>query len=357
MQRSLLTCVSILLYGALAVGGSWLLLRFLLPWLAPFLLAFVLAGILERPVAALQRRGLPRPAGAAAMSLGLLGALSWALAELAGRGLAALERLAGQTPRLVEGLSRGLTALEEKLLCLLSPAPGELSQELRTALEGVGALLYALPERLSRLVLELLGRAAQNSPNVLLFAVTAGIGTYFLSASFPKTRAFLLAQLPERVRARLEELGEDLKASFGGLLRTQLMLMAMTFFELLLAFLLMKIPGAPGLAAITALVDALPVFGAGTILLPWAAGCLLLGELRRGLGLALCWALVTLLRSCVQAKLLGDQIGLDPLASLLSIYVGWQLGRVWGMLLCPLLLVTLQQLHERGVIRLWRDAE
>ena len=95
------------------------------------------------------------------------------------------------------------------------------------------------------------------------------------------------AQIPQEQKRHLEGLGRDLRSSFGGLLRTQLILMGMTFFELLLAFLLLHVRAALALAALTAAVDALPVFGTGTILLPWAAYCLLLGSTARALGLVL----------------------------------------------------------------------
>ena len=187
--------------------------------------------------------------------------------------------------------------------------------------------------------------------------MTAAIGSYFLSASFPKVRAFLLAQLPDGLRQRLEELGTDLKNGFGGVLRAQLILMVMTFFELLTALLLLRVRGAAGIAALTALIDALPVFGTGIVLLPWALVCLLLGDARRGVGLLLAWGVTCLVRSCAQAKLLGDQIGLDPLASLLSVYVGWRVCGVWGMLLFPILLMSLIQLNARGVVHLWKQTE
>ena len=75
----------------------------------------------------------------------------------------------------------------------------------------------------------------------------------------------------------------------------------------------------------------------------------------RGIGLLISWGVTNLVRSCAQAKLLGDQIGLDPLASLTAIYIGWRVKGVIGMLLFPLILVTLCQLNDRGVIRLWKE--
>ncbi|MBQ9250588.1 MAG: AI-2E family transporter [Oscillospiraceae bacterium] len=345
-----------LLYGGAAVGAAWLTARFLLPWAAPFLVALALAALLEGPVRFLIRHGWPRSAAAGLLSILLLGLLLWAAGALAGRGIAAVTGFARQTPALMNSLGQGLERMEQRMLTVIDQSPEGVSDYLRTAMEAVGDAIYDLPALLSQGALDLLGRAAQSSGDVLLFAVTAGIGTYFLSASFPQTLAFLRAQLPDSWVQRAAEMGPDLKGSFGALLRAQLILMTMTFFELLLAFLLLRIPRAAGIAALTALVDALPVFGTGTVLLPWAAYCLLLEDLGRGVGLIICWAMVNLVRTSAQAKLLGDQIGLDPLASLIAIYVGWRVWSVWGMLVFPVLLVTLRQLNDKGVLHLWKSA-
>ena len=355
MQQRAIRCFSVLLYGGVVVGAIWLSVRFLLPWGAPFLLALALAALLEIPVRALVRRGWKRSAASALLSLAALAGMLLLLAHLGSRCLTAIADFARQSPALVKGMAEGMERLESGIRSFLDTAPEELAEVLRTALDGLADALYAVPARLSQSALDAVSQAAQHSPDALLFAVTFGIGTYFFSASFPRVLRFLEAQLPREQKRHLSGLGRDLKSSFGGFLRTQLILMAMTFFELLLAFLLLRVRAAAGLAALTAAVDALPVFGTGTILLPWAAYSLLLGNTGRGIGLVLTWALVNLVRSAAQAKLLGDQIGLDPLASLIAIYVGWQLGGVWGMLLCPLVLVTLRQLNDKGVIHLWKS--
>ena len=344
-----------LLIAALAAAGLWLALRFLLPWLAPFLLAFALAALLEPAVRALSGRGWRRGFASALLTLLLLGLLLWGLTALGGYCVTGAARLARELPGLMSAMAASAAAWEEKLLRLAEAAPTELTEYVDAALGGLGDALTALPLKLSQLLLAFVTRLAQSGPDVLLFAVTAGLGTYFLSASFPRSVAFLRAQIPESLRRRMDSLGRDLKGSFGGLLRTQLILMGMTFLELLLAFWLLRVKGAVGLAAMTAAVDALPVFGTGTVLLPWAAGSLLLGKTGRALGLAVCWAAVNLIRNCVQAKLLGDQIGLDPVASLLAVYVGWRICGVGGMLLFPLLLATLRQLNDKGVLRLWKS--
>ena len=343
--------------GALAVGAglAWVALRFALPWCAPFLAAWLFAALLEGAVGFLVRCRWKRSIAAAVCTLAALGLLGWGLSALLGRALSALYALTAELPALMEALSRRLLALEVLVAEHLRRVPEPASALLERSLPALAEAAAALPAQLSRGALSLVTRMAQASPDTLLFLVTAALGTYFVSASFPTVNAFLLAQLPGNVRRRLEEVWRDLRGGLGGMLRAQLILMSMTFFELLATFLLLRVRGAGTLAAMTAVIDALPVFGAGIVLVPWALGCLLLGESRRGLGLLLSWGLVSLVRSCAQAKLVGDQIGLDPLSSLLGVYVGWRVCGVWGMLLFPLLLMALIRLNERGVLRLWRS--
>ena len=344
-----------LLSVAAAGLALWIALRFLLPWLGPFLLALALASLLEPGVRALIRHGWRRGLAAALLTLLLLGLLFWSLAELGGRCLSAAASLTRELPRLMQAMAQTAAGLEERLLRLTASAPEELRDYLDLALQSFGEALGALPLQLSQRLLGALSRLAQSGPDLLLFTVTAGLGTYFLSASYPKSMAFLRAQLPDALAHRLRELRADLRGSFGGLLRTQLLLMGLCFLELLAAFRLLGAENSVGLSAMTALVDALPVFGTGTVLLPWAAAELLLGEGGRALGLVGCWAGTNLVRNCVQARLLGGQIGLSPIASLLAIYVGWRICGVGGMLFSPVLLAVLQQLNDRGALQLWKS--
>ena len=336
------------------LGCLWLAARYLLPWAAPFLLGFALAALIEPLVRALVRRGWPRGAAAGLVDLLLLTMLIRGCSALAGWALETVSDFARQAPALMTGLARTLESLEEGILAMIAQAPEELESTLRLALEAAGERLYALPARLSQWALDGVGRLAGKSPDILLFAVTAGIGSYFCSASFPRVLAFLEAQVPENLKKRMEGMGKELKGSLGGWLRAQLILMTITFFELLAAFLLLKVPSPAAFSALIAFVDALPLFGAGVIMVPWGLACLLLGRNALGLGLLITWGAVSLVRSCIEAKLLGDQIGLHPLASLMALYVGWQVWHVWGMLLFPMLLVTARQLNDRGVLRLWK---
>lgn len=98
------------------------------------------------------------------------------------------------------------------------------------------------------------------------------------------------------------------------------------------------------LSALIALVDALPVLGTGTVLVPWALVSLLGGNWKLALGLAVLYGVIWLVRSLLEPRLIGSRVGLPPLAALLSLYVGFQAFGVAGMILAPLLAVLVRQL-------------
>ena len=103
------------------------------------------------------------------------------------------------------------------------------------------------------------------------------------------------------------------------------------------------------LAALIAVIDALPVFGTGTVLVPWGALCLLTGNVPKGLGLLALYGVISLVRSVLEPKIMAAQVDLSPLAALAAMYVG-----VAGMVLCPMALLFVKQLHDSGWLRLWK---
>ena len=99
-----------------------------------------------------------------------------------------------------------------------------------------------------------------------------------------------------------------------------------------------------------ALVDALPVFGTGTVLLPWAVLALLGGDVRMSVGLLVLYSVISLVRSLLEPRLVGARVGLPPLAALVCMYVGFQALGVLGMLLAPLAAVLARQLWDSGLL-------
>lgn len=336
-------------------AAAYLLIKYLLPWLAPFAAALGLALLMEPAVRRMCRGGWSRSMAAGFMTAMLALVLGVGILWLAGRAAAALAAAADGLPRLLGGMDGALADLKARALALAAGTGA--SDYIAAAMDSVGGMLYRLPESVSRWALARAAEAAGHGPGIILFAVTCGIGTYFTSAALPELRRFAAAQLPESARLKLRGMGGGFSAALGGWFRAQLIMLGITFCELAAALTLLRVRNPAGIAAIAALVDALPVFGAGAVLVPWGLCAALSGDAALGAGLIIASAVVSLVRSCIQAKLLGDQIGLHPLASLLAMYVGWRVWGVWGMLAFPIAAVTAKQLNDKGVVRLWKPPE
>ena len=346
----------VLLYIALGALGLWLTARFLVPWLLPFLIAWALAALLEPPVRlCMDGLHLPRWAAAAlctllltALILGLLFLGAWRV----GYEVAVLLR---RLPVLLSGLPALSDWLEKAVYRLVVAAPVSLQDWLRQALEGLVSQGVGLPSQFYDWLLAAVTGAASALPNLALFLFTAVLATYFTSARRPALLVFLRRQVPRPWLARFRGAGRRLKSTLGGWLRAQGLLMLITFGELTLGFLFLGVDLSILLAALTALVDALPVFGTGTVLIPWALLELLSGRFSMALGLFVLYLIVSLVRSLLEPKLVGDRVGLPPLAALLCMYVGFRAFGVGGMVLSPLAAILIKEAHDCGIVRLWRD--
>ena len=348
--------LSAALYLVLALGGGWLALKYLLPWLAPILAAMALAAALEPAVLWLGRRArLPRSAASGVCVLLGLGLVLALLGALLSRMASELRSLAERAPEMLAEVSGTLELWRARLSLWLERGGTQARPWLEYASAAAGEHLKTLPAQLSGKLLGLFTSAASAAPAALLFAVTLVIGAYFASASWPELRRFLYAQLSPGARERASAVCSGLCGTIVRWLRAQLLMMLIIFLALLAAFALLRVNYALLLALGTAVIDALPVLGTGTVLIPWAVYELLRGEISLGLGLVIVYIAVTVLRNCIQAKLLGDQLGLHPLATLLAIYVGFASCGVMGMIIFPILLITAKQLNDSGLVRLWKS--
>lgn len=332
----------------------FLLGKALLPLVAPFLLSLAAAAVLEPAVRALERRGVRRSLSAGLMtaialllSAGLLGCCAMGGAHL-------LSAYAKRAPALLTALTQTADRMKRQLAALLDSAPQGLEEELVSAARGISQQLSELPMWLSQKALDGVGSLAKLSTDWVLLICTAVIGIYFFSAYFPDLLRFLRRQLPRETQEKLQLIRSVTIGAVAGYLKVQCILSGVTFLILLAAFRWMGIADGTGTAAVIALVDALPVFGSGAVLLPWALLSLAAGNPVRSMELLAVYGVLLVSHNVLQAKLMGRQLGLHPLVALISLYVGWKIGGILGMMFLPLLCVLLRSLNEAGILHLYQ---
>lgn len=342
-------------YGAVWLALIWLMVRYVLVWLLPFLIALALAALLEPAVVLCRKRlHLRRGFTATVLSLVVLGTVAAGLVLLAMVLLRQVCELSGRLPGYLEALPRWTELVRGRAQQLCAACPEGLRSWLEALLDGLSAQLAELLESMGQRCLRAVTAAAAALPQAVLFCATTLLAVLFTAGSYPRIRAFLRRQLPEERLRQARGVKADLLATLGKWCKAQCILLGVTFCELLAGLLLMRQGYALLLAALIAVIDALPVFGTGTVLVPWGALCLLTGNVPKGLGLLALYGVISLVRSVLEPKIMAAQVDLPPLAALAAMYVGFCAFGVAGMVLCPMALLCVKQLHDSGWLRLWK---
>lgn len=325
----------------------WLAVRFLLPLIRPFLLGLVLALAAEPMVRFLENR--LRLSRQIAAGLGVSMAfcfLALLVTVLCAAAVRQLRSLAGILPGLEEAARTGLNLVQTNLLALTARAPRNLrpvlTEHLRLLFSDGSTLLGKITAWLLGLAGGILGRL----PDSALGFGTGILSAFLLSARLPKIRRWLLGKIPRDTLVALQNRLKRLRRMLRSWLTAQLKLMSVTYCIIAGGLTLLRIPRSLLWAFVIALVDALPVFGTGTVLIPWALVCFLQGNRVLALGIAGTYATAALTRSILEPKLLGQHLGLDPLAALAALYIGCRLWGIAGMIAAPMVTVALLQLRR-----------
>lgn len=350
--HSILKKASIWLLSALVI---LLIIKFIIPTFWPFILAFLLSLLLDRPIDKLRKKfGMKRGfASALIVTLFLalfLGCASFIIIRL----FSALGNHMQHMPETLSRISISSSDLPELLERITAALPKELNIIFRNMLESLRNQTAALPSQLYSRFFDFISNVASKAPNILFATLMLALGLFFISAGLPVIRSFILRQLPIKLRTKAGTLKSDVLSTLKGWGKAQLKLMCLCFIELSISFLLMRIENALLIAAGIAVIDALPVFGIGLALIPWSVFALLTGNYRRAILLALTYALVNLIRSCLEPRLLGEQTGLHPAATLITVYTGYRVSGISGMILFPIALMLLKQFNDRGWLKLWQ---
>lgn len=318
-----------------------------MPLCFPFLLGTGLA-LLAEPLVRILSRRLRLPRGIAA-GLGVAAAFS-AVALLVLLLLAFLIRelgiLAGILPDLTETTRSGLSLLQNWLLDLAAKAPGGIRILLQKNVTDLFSGGNALLDRGFRYVLGLAGDILTHVPDSALSLGTGVISGFMISAKLPGIRKWLRKKLPREKLKPLLAMLSRVRQAVWGWLTAQLKLAAVTLGILAAGLLFLRVPYALLWAAGICFLDAFPVLGTGTVLIPWAAISFLQGDNARGMGLLGLYGVISLTRSVLEPKLVGRQLGLDPLVTLFALYAGYKLWGIGGMILAPLLAVTATQVLQ-----------
>ncbi|MEG2929472.1 MAG: sporulation integral membrane protein YtvI [Oscillospiraceae bacterium] len=191
-------------------------------------------------------------------------------------------------------------------------------------------------------------------PSYFIKTLIMVIATFFISTDYENITVFILRQLSPKWQIMLLDIKEYTGSTLIKYLKSYIFIIFITFSELTAAFLLLKVNNAVTLAFIISIFDVLPVLGVGGFLIPWGIISLLQGRYAFGAAMLIVYLIITVIRQILEPKIIGEQVGLHPVATLVAMFLGARFFGVIGLFLFPISLVILKKLNDAGKIHLFR---
>lgn len=321
-----------------------LLARFLLPPVLPFVVGGLLAMAAE-PLVLLLHRRLHLPRGVAsgigiALGFTLLGGIVVLLCGLIVREMGVLARI---LPEMETQILSGLDTAAAYLLGLSRTMPEGIRSMMQRSILALSDGSSDLLDQAVSFVIHLTSGILSRIPGGLLAVGTCILSSFMISAQLPQLRLLVQQKLEGTRFSALPQTISHVKKALSGWLTAQCKLALCTFLLSCSALLLLHVRYAPIWAIVIAIVDAFPVLGTGTVLVPWSLIAFLQGQRGLAIGLLGVYGGCAVSRSVLEPRFLGKQLGLNPLVTLFSLYTGFRLWGIGGMLLSPIVAVTVIQ--------------
>lgn len=304
-------------------------------YLAPFVVALILSLIIEPFVKFLvYNLKLKRAISSAIGVLIVLSVFGGTLALIISKLVRELISLSDVLPDLIENAYKNIISINsdglfEKWL------PPKFSYDFSNVTDTLYSSLSSFANPLAKGIFS----TASALPNMFIFLIVMVIGTYFISSSKQDIMNLIDKHLPKSWLLNLRKSKDGIFISIGKLLKGYLIILTITFIELLIGFNIIGIKYSSAIALIISVFDILPLIGAGLFLIPWSVYSLITGATALGIRLFILYIFILIVRQLIEPKIIGAQIGLHPLATLISMYTGFNLLGGAGIFLGPIILL------------------
>lgn len=364
-----------IVYASILIALFYLFFKYALGTVFPIICSLIIAMILQKPVNFLCKK-TPLKRGVISTFLVLLSfllvlfvlslILIWLGSEFKGFFRYFMIQLE-DIPALVENikgyLANILALLPEKAEVVATNFINEKLDTLTTAPEMI------LPESsgfdfsvLSTPLLSLWNTAKQ-IPTTLVSIVVALVACCFMTADFKSVRNLVLGFFSNESREKIVRAKRLLIPSLGKMIKAYAIIITITFCELALGLSILsflKIYNGSYIfviAALTAIIDIVPVLGTGTVLIPWALYNLISGNYSLAIGLLILYACITVIRQVIEPKLVAAQLGIPAFLTIVSMFIGSQIFGVIGIFILPITIVMIKLLNDEGIINIFHKPE
>ena len=332
---------------------SYVLLKYGISIVSPFIFAFIFAYILNKPARAISTSTrLPHKLVAFFIILIFYAVAGIVVFLLGVRLTSTITRIVSMIPSIYDKqigplLMSAFRSIEE-IVYDIDPAIVEVLNE------GFTQFIRTMGETVTNFSLRLLRSISDIASSLPLFFIKVllmVISTFFIAMDFDNLVAFTRRQFSQQGNKVINTIHQYIVNTLFVVIRSYAIIMFITFIELSIGLTILGIKNSILIAFLISIFDILPVLGTGGIMVPWVIVTLLQGNISRGLGLFLVYITVTIVRNIIEPRIVGKELGIHPVVTLISMFVGGNLFGVVGVFGLPVILSLLVHLNKAEIIR------
>lgn len=325
---------------------AYFALRFVFIYFTPFIIALVLSLIIEPIVKFFQKLKLNRGLSVLlSLLLSLGGFIAFSIFAIT-RIVYELIRLYERLPNYYEDLYNLSAEIIQQATDLYLQLPPEALNIIQDVLRTVFDKATTFLSHTTTVLIDIL----TTLPSAAILLIVTLISTFFLTKDKYMIKDFVFRQLPPTWGTKLTSLKTDLFGALIGFLKAELIILTVTFLESFIGLTLIGIDYAFILAIVIAVFDIMPVLGTGGIYVPWAITNIVLGNYRTGIALLVLYGIITVVRYMIEPKVVGQQLGIHPVVTLISMFAGLKLIGAAGLILGPTTVVALKACQHAGIL-------
>ena len=322
--------------------------KLLLPILMPFVIGFLIASIVQLPLNALRLKSRRKAKAAAiVLCIAFYALLIWGMVFFSVKVIDEVSTFAAAVPDLVyDYLYPVIWNVGDWIQNILEPIDMTLAQLVNEVGKTIASTLTKYATQVSGWAVKTLANGVVSIPGALVTIIVTIVSSFYMSADYRAVLDFLKRLIPAAHRDKVVEVVGYAEHTVVVYVRSYLFFFVLTSAELFLGFWILGIPYKTALSLGIAFFDLMPILGVGGILMPWGLIALLMGNFKVGLGIWALYLAITAVRNAIEPKIVGKQIGLHPLATLMAMVVGLKLAGLAGMLLVPITLVAIMRMRR-----------
>ena len=332
-----------LLFSLLATAAFIIIGIRLIVFLMPFVIGWIIASIAAPLVNWLEKRlKIVKKLGSALIVILVLALIVFVIYFAISRLTAEIGDLIENFPTLYAQLETGLRQIGGTMSGLFERLPSGIRSGWNTVVENLDQYMGSLVSGISEPTMTAAGNFAKRVPYYLISFIVAVMSAYFFTVQREDVIRWFKKIAPDAVEQRMTLVMDNLKYAVGGYFKAQFKIMGIVFLILLAGLAFLNVRYFVLVAFLIAFLDFLPFFGTRTAMIPWAVYEFFMGSYRTTAALVIIYVITQVVHQLLQPKLVGDSVGLNPLVTLLLLYIGYRLGGVlWMILTVPIGMVVI----------------